>query len=150
MKWLTTIFSFCLDNERFKWWQWKMKWIRGSNLLTRSIHPSVKRYTIQRRMRHRMGGGISKDLSTDYRVVDRVQGFFSSPELGPPAPSTAGECVPLPLVPGGDTLTCVWGGGGSQFRWGDRHCGTLGIYIICRPKVFSTQKRFHLSGQLEK
>jgi hypothetical protein len=50
----------------------------------------------------------------------------------PHTPSLAGECVPFPLVPGGDTLTCgSGGGGGSQFRRGDRHCGTLGIYVPC-------------------
>ena len=27
--------------------------------------------------------------------------FLQSPELGPPAPSTVGECVPHPLVQGG-------------------------------------------------
>ncbi len=38
-------------------------------------------------------------------------------------------CLP-PLVQGGHTLVC-WreGVGGSQFGRGDRHCGTLGIYI---------------------
>ncbi len=33
--------------------------------------------------------------------VDRVLGFFSSPNWDSPSPSPAGECVPPPLVPGG-------------------------------------------------
>jgi len=38
------------------------------------------------------------------------------------------EGVSHPLVPGG-TLACGRGGVRSQFGRGDRHCGTLGIYV---------------------
>jgi hypothetical protein len=63
--------------------------------------------------------------------VDRVLGFFSSrPNWDPPTPSPAGECVPL-FGSGGDTLACGKGGGGSQFGRGDRHYGTLSIYVLC-------------------
>ncbi len=50
--------------------------------------------------------------------VDRVLDFFSS--------------RPNWDFPGGYTLACGrGGGGGSQFRRGDRHCGTLGLYVLC-------------------
>jgi hypothetical protein len=53
--------------------------------------------------------------STEYRQSTRP--FLQSLELGPPAPSPAGECVPSPLVPGGgDTLACGRGGGGVLIR----------------------------------
>ncbi len=32
---------------------------------------------------------------------------------------------------GGDTIACGSGGGGSPFGRGDRHCGTLDIYVLC-------------------
>jgi hypothetical protein len=71
-----------------------------------------------------------------YRRVDRVLGFFSSsPNWDSPTPSPVGECVPPPLWFRGWVQTGlrerVWWGGGSQFRRGDRHCGTLGIYVHC-------------------
>jgi hypothetical protein len=62
--------------------------------------------------------------------VDIVLGFFSSrPNWDPPIPSPAAECVPH-LVQGVQ-FACRRGLGGSQFRRGDRHCGTLGIYVLC-------------------
>ncbi len=51
-----------------------------------------------------------------------VRLFLQSSELGPPTPLPVGECVP-PLVQGRRH-----GEGGSQFRRGDSHCGTLGIF----------------------
>ncbi len=45
----------------------------------------------------------------------------------PPPPHPQARLSP----PGQDTLACGRGGGGSQFRRGDRHCGTLGIYVLC-------------------
>jgi hypothetical protein len=55
-----------------------------------------------------VGGGRSKELSTDYRVVDRVQGFFSSPELGPPHPLNRRRVCPPPFGSGRGThsLAC--------------------------------------------
>jgi hypothetical protein len=47
-------------------------------------------------------------------------------------PSPAGECISPCFGSGGrGTLACGRGGGESQFRRGDRHCGTLGtgIYV---------------------
>jgi hypothetical protein len=62
--------------------------------------------------------------------VDRGLGFFSSrPNWEPPPPHPQASAPP-PLVPGG-TLACEREGGGSQFGRGDRHCGTLGIYVLC-------------------
>ncbi len=60
--------------------------------------------------------------------------FLQSSELGPPTPSSPGECVPPLLgeeMGGGGALfgregTCG-GGGASLFGRGDIHCGTLGI-----------------------
>ncbi len=69
--------------------------------------------------------------------VDRVLGLLSSSELG-----LAGECMcsPFLLFGGGGegTLACGRGGGGSQFRGGDRHCGILGIYVFCEKEYLLT------------
>ena len=69
--------------------------------------------------------------------VDRVLSFFSSlPNWDSPTPSPASECVPPPFG---------WGGGGGYTHSlagqgvlevpiptrGHRHCGTLGIYVLC-------------------
>jgi hypothetical protein len=60
--------------------------------------------------------------------VDRALGIFSSrPNWDSLTPSPAGESVHPPLVQGG-------GGGGSQFRRGDRHCSTPGIHVPCGPQ----------------
>jgi hypothetical protein len=67
-----------------------------------------------------------------YHRVDRVLGFFSSrPHWNSPTPSPAGECVPPPFGWGGGahSLAGEWLGE-SQFRRGDRHCSTLGIYVL--------------------
>jgi hypothetical protein len=78
--------------------------------------------------------------------IDRVLGFFlQSSELGsPPTPSPSGKCVP-PLIPEGkgDTLACGRGGGGSQLGRGDRHCGTLGTYVLCGREV-RRGRRLHM------
>jgi hypothetical protein len=49
-------------------------------------------------------------------------------------------CIP-PLVPGGRAHSLGGtgdggGGGGVQFRRGDIHCGTLGIYVRYEPNHF--------------
>jgi hypothetical protein len=62
--------------------------------------------------------------------------FSSRPNWDSPTPSPAAMCS-LPLWFRGDIRYphCGRGGGGSQFRRGDRHCGTLGtslgIYAHC-------------------
>jgi hypothetical protein len=51
---------------------------------------------------------------------------------------------PLGSAEGEDTLSCGRGGGGSQFRRGDRHYGTLGIYsryVLCGSKKRSESER---------
>ncbi len=54
--------------------------------------------------------------------VDRVPGFLSVRPIWRPLSSPPQACVaPPPLVPGGDTLACGRGGGGSQFGRRDRH-----------------------------
>jgi hypothetical protein len=65
--------------------------------------------------------------------MDRVLRF--SPVVGtvtPPPPHLLASLFPLPLVQEGGTHTRLrdrgWGG---QFRRGDRHCCTLGIYVLC-------------------
>ncbi len=63
--------------------------------------------------------------------------FLQSSEMGSPTPSPAGECVPHSFGGGGGG-----GGGGthslagegvgeSPFRRGDRHCGILGLFVLC-------------------
>ncbi len=86
-------------------------------------------------------------VALDHRV-DRVLGFFSSHQSwDPPTPSPAGEWV-LPLCFwGGDTLACGRGRvGWSQLGWGDRHCVTLGIDVLCAHNYL---KREWLLGDFE-
>ncbi len=71
--------------------------------------------------------------------VDRVLGFFSSrPNWDSPTPSPwPSGCFSTPqppLVPrGGPHSLAGEGGVGSQFGRGERHCGTLGVYVLCGP-----------------
>ncbi len=59
--------------------------------------------------------------------------FLQSSEMGLPHPLTEGECAPPPPGSGGGgTLACARGDMGFKFRRGDRHCGTLDIYVLCR------------------
>ncbi len=52
--------------------------------------------------------------------------FLQSSELRLPHSLTRRRvCTPHPLVPGGGTLACGRGSGGSQFERGNRHCGTV-------------------------
>jgi hypothetical protein len=78
-----------------------------------------------------------------------VLGFFSRHRNRDSlTPSTAGECVPPPLVQGGYTLTCWRGGGGSHFRrgtqtlWHSRYICTL-----CLGVFFATAMRIALHCQ---
>ncbi len=62
-------------------------------------------------------------------------GFFSSRRnWDSPAPSPTGECLPPPLWFRREGQTRFrergWRGG-SQFRREDRHCDTLGMYVLC-------------------
>jgi hypothetical protein len=64
-----------------------------------------------------------------------VLSFFSSRQNWvSPTPFTRRRVCsvrpPPPLVPG-DTFAWGRGGGVSQSGRGDRHCGTLGIYVLC-------------------
>jgi hypothetical protein len=73
--------------------------------------------------------------------VDRVLSFLSSRpncELGLPDPLNAGVVYPPPLVGGGEGAHSLprKGGGGAQFQRGDRHCGTLGIKVLCGLHVY--------------
>ncbi len=47
-----------------------------------------------------------------------------------PTPSPVGECVPSPLWFRSTHSLAGEGVGGSQFGRGDRHCGTLCIYVL--------------------
>ncbi len=61
--------------------------------------------------------------------------FHQSSNWDSPTTSPVGGCVPPSFCLGGDTLARggeVCRGGGSQFRRGDRHCGTLGfVCTLC-------------------
>jgi hypothetical protein len=75
-----------------------------------------------------------------------VLGFFSSRRnWDSPTPSPAGECVSAPLVRGGGTHSLAGEGvGGSQFRRGDRQCGTtVCMYFV--PTLLSTLRLFNSS-----
>ncbi len=65
--------------------------------------------------------------------VNRVLCFFSSrPNFDPPLPHLQPRVPPPPFGSGGrDTLACGRGVGGSQLGQWDRHCGTLGICVLC-------------------
>jgi hypothetical protein len=58
------------------------------------------------------------------RILDRSRGGGGNPWF---------SCllVFVNLVPGGATLACGRGGGKSQFGRGDRHCGSIGRYVLC-------------------
>jgi hypothetical protein len=58
--------------------------------------------------------------------------FLQSSELGLPHPLTRRRvCYPT-FGSMGATLACGKRGvGGAQFQRGDRHCGTLGKYVLC-------------------
>ncbi len=80
--------------------------------------------------------------------VDRVLGFFAShPNWDSPTPSPAASQAGVSLNPvgsgGGEGYTNARGrgGGGSQFRRGDRHCGTLGIYVLCSASYQKSYQR---------
>jgi hypothetical protein len=62
--------------------------------------------------------------------------FLQSSELGPPPPP------PLRRRVLGVRHTCLLerGGGGSQFRRGDRHCGTLGIICTSCSRCSTTKE----------
>ncbi len=73
--------------------------------------------------------------------------FLQSYELGPPPPpptTLTGECAPA-AVPGGGGVTHVLvGEAGLGPGRGDRHCGTLGICVLCvpnRPCLISLHSR---------
>jgi hypothetical protein len=70
--------------------------------------------------------------TVDHRV-DRLllSFFFSRRNWDIPTPSPAGECVSPLWLGGGGTLAKGRGGGVSLFERGDRHCGTLGINVLC-------------------
>jgi hypothetical protein len=66
-----------------------------------------------------------------------VVGFFSSrPKWAPPPPHPQVSVFPTPLVVvgegGGGTHSLAGEGvGESPFRRGDRHCGILGLFVLC-------------------
>ncbi len=58
--------------------------------------------------------------------------FLQSSELGLPQPPTHMRvCPPHPVLGGGAHSLAGEGVGVSQFRRGDRHCGTHYIYVLC-------------------
>jgi hypothetical protein len=61
--------------------------------------------------------------------------FLQSSELGLPQPLTRRRVCPPPLlVPGGEAHSLAREGvGESQFRRGDKYCGTLYKYVLCAP-----------------
>ncbi len=86
-----------------------------------------------------LGNCVSFPIERDSvcQGVDRVLGFLSS-RLNWDLSPNVGECVP-PFGSGGTHPLSGEGVGGSQFGRGDRHCGTLDIYVlcgVCNPGVF--------------
>jgi hypothetical protein len=65
--------------------------------------------------------------------------FIQSSELGLPHPLTRRRVSLPPLVPG-EGHTCLRERG-SQFGQGDRHCGTLGIIVLCEDTSWNQQVR---------
>ncbi len=93
---------------------------------------------------------VSEDAGTEHRTVGTLalaarrynpqsrqsETVFSSsrpncdPPPPPPIPHLQASVFPPPCFRGRDKLACGRGGGGSHFGQGDRHCGTLGIYVL--------------------
>ncbi len=77
---------------------------------------------------------FTKKLACHIHGVGRVLSFFSSRRnWDSPNPSPAGECSPLPLVPGVEAHYPLAreGVGEAQFwRW-DTHCGTPYMCVLC-------------------
>ncbi len=72
---------------------------------------------------------------TLFLTVQRRQSaklFLQSSELGLPHSLTPRRVYPPSLWFHGEGHTCLWGEwmGASQFRRGDIHCDTLGIYVV--------------------
>ncbi len=78
-----------------------------------------------------------RDVPSRPQCWQSAMPFLQSSKLGPPPP--LGECVPFPFCSEGTHSRGGEGVGGSQFGWGDRNCGTLGIY--CMYFVISPQLR---------
>jgi|688.fasta_scaffold570312_1 hypothetical protein len=72
---------------------------------------------------------LSQSMTYSARLLSQ------SSELGPPTPSPADECVPhFASAFRGEALAGEGGGSqtpNSQFGRGGRHCGTLGMYVLC-------------------
>jgi hypothetical protein len=70
----------------------------------------------------------------DHRVrVDRVLSLSPVVGIGTPPPPYPQASVPTPPPGSGGRVhsLAVEGKAGSQFQRGDRHRGTLGIYVLC-------------------
>ncbi len=79
--------------------------------------------------------------------VERVLSFFPCRRnWDSPTPLPADECAP-PFGSGGYTFACGREGGVFQFQRGDRHCGTLGIFVLCEQSLtsWSTLARLAIS-----
>ncbi len=83
--------------------------------------------------------GNNWTLERPIHRVDRVLGFFSSrSNWNSPIPSPASE-----FDSGGrDTIACGRVDGGSQFRRGDRYCGTLYMHIHLQGFLSTDFQRF--------
>jgi hypothetical protein len=82
----------------------------------------------QKQIKHR---SVARLISLTHRV-DRVLGFFSSRQnWDPPPPHPRASVPPFGFGGGGHIRLRERGAVESQFGRGDRHCGTLGIYVLC-------------------
>ncbi len=73
---------------------------------------------------------------TSNHRVERVLGF--SPVVRIETPTLLTKGISLAFGSGGVTHSLAGEEvGGSQFGQGDRHCGTLGIHVLCAPHPLS-------------
>jgi hypothetical protein len=72
--------------------------------------------------------------------VDRVISFLSSrPNWNFPTPSPASEFIPPPFSSGGKHTCLRERRVGSQLQRGERHCGTLGIFVLSGLKLVESK-----------
>ncbi len=111
---LNTVYTSSLKNE-YPLGRWCNLWTVYENFHDVSPNPNIRSLTMR--------------LSCVRQSWQSNRLFLQFSELGPP--TTSSECVPSPLVPGGGGTLVCGRGGRSQFGRGDRHSGTLGIYVLC-------------------
>jgi hypothetical protein len=88
-------------------------------------------------------GTYEKILWGRAQSIQSARLFLQPSELEPPPPHPQVSLSPLLVQRGGHTPLREKGGG-SQFRRGNRHCGYLGMYVLCGDDPWISLYRFFL------